>query len=37
MAPWQKIFFRTKQNHLGKMDGQSFATIFEKIKTEVWV
>jgi hypothetical protein len=27
----------TIQNHLGKMSGQTFATIFEKTKHQIWV
>jgi hypothetical protein len=27
----------TRQNHLGRMGGQSFATIFEKKKHQIWV
>jgi hypothetical protein len=29
----KKHFFVTRQNHLSRMGGQSFATVFEKKKT----
>jgi len=33
----KKQLFGTRQNRLGIMGGQSFATIFEKRKHQIWV
>jgi hypothetical protein len=34
---WQKTIILTKQGHIGKMGGQGFARIFEKIKHKIKV